>query len=189
MKVTVGSSKLRPHSTLVLIVSVSFFMCLIDANLPETHEASLVVSRHRRVERCVLPVWRISCSRIKRYIALFLRLPLIHRQPATFIFFFFSVISNSCSTSASPAKNKRTVGINLRRRSSALLPPPSRTYHFFGIDRQQPIVYFLLNVIDELVDHVVCANRYFLLIDFLFQILRYTHVKMIYDGYKDFTML
>ena len=116
LKDNVGSSNLKPHSTSVLIVSVSFFICLIDTNFPKKlkinfHFISLL--GFSLIQVLLLPVKRTSCSRINRYIAFFLRLPLVHRQPATFTFFFLSVILNSCNTFASPVR-KSMVKINIR---------------------------------------------------------------------------
>lgn len=115
LKDNVGSSNLKPHSTSVLIVSVSFFICLIDTNFPKKINVNVISFLFQDFPFLIqefLPAKRTSCSRINRYIAFFLRLPLMHRQPATFTFFFLSVISNSCNTFASPVR-KSMVKINM----------------------------------------------------------------------------
>jgi len=51
LKDTVGSSNLKPHSTSVLIISVSFFLCLIDTNFP------------KKISKChFISLWRFSVN-------------------------------------------------------------------------------------------------------------------------------
>lgn len=108
----------------------------------------------------------------------------MHRQPATLSFFFLSLISNSCSTFASPVrKDDRSDDVrSLHLDDSDTVQFASRTQDFFGIDHWQPLGDLRLDIVDEFVYDVVRADRYPFSRSLFLQSLRHAHVEVIYDG-------